>query len=250
MRKHVHILQGARTRARRAFSLLEIVVVLGIILVLVGLVMAVSGSLTANAERRAVENAFAVLDSAVHAWQQEMGREMTFKRTQVVTGYTTDPTTLDHDGNTNTPMITLAYDVLELPTAQANTQNRTFLDALMLSEEARAILANLPEKTLRNAGFNAGTQQPIQELVDPWGQPIRVVFPGRTWGEGTGPDTGVADLDGTVRSVQENVLGACLDRRIRFVSAGPDGAFGDITQPSSSTLYKNAGDNIESYQTR
>lgn len=240
--------------ARRGFSLLELVVVLGIILVLVGLVMAVSGSLTANAERRAVEQSFKILDSAVQAWQHEMGREMTFRRTVAVTGFTTDPTALDHDGNTNTPQITLAYDVVEVAAAQADTQSRTFLDALMLSEEARNVLAALPEKTLRNAGFNATTQQPIQELVDPWGKPIRVVFPGRKWGEGTGPDTAPAsarDADGTVSSSQEILLGPCLDRRIRFVSAGPDGAWGDVsTADHQATMYKISEDNIESYDTR
>lgn len=246
--------RGPRTftaQVRRGFSLLELVVVLGIILVLVGLVMAVSGSLTANAERRAVEQSFAILDSAIHAWQQEMGREMTFRRTVAVTGFTTDPTALDHDGNPNTPQITLAYDVVEVAAAQADTQSRTFLDALMLSEEARNVLAALPEKTLRNAGFNTTTQQPIQELIDPWGKPIRVVFPSRKWGEGTGPDTGTVDADGTVRSLQENLLGQCLDRRIRFVSAGPDGAWGDVsTADHQATMYKISEDNIESYSTR
>ncbi len=237
-------------RHARGFSLLELVVVMGIILVLIGLVLAVSGALTAGAEKRALEQSFAILDSAVQEWQQEMGREMTFRRTVPVAGFTTDPVTLDHDQNPNTPMITLGWDVQEVPTAQADTQSRTFLDVLLYSERPREILANLPEKLLRNAGFNTTTQQPIQELIDPWGKPVRVVFPCREWGKGTGPDTGAADIDGTVRSLQETQLGSCLDRRIRFVSAGPDGVFGDITQPTSSTLYKLSEDNIESYPTR
>ncbi len=234
-------------RRPRGFSLLELVVVMGIILVLIGLVLAVSGALTAGAEKRALEQSFGILDTAVQEWQQEMGREMTFRRTVPVTGFTTDPVTLDHDQNPNTPMITLAWDLQEVATAQADTQSRTFLDVLMYSERPREILANLPEKLLVKLPGATATQS---ELVDPWGKPIRIVFPGREWGKGTGPDTGAADPDGTVRSVQAVQLGPCLDRRIRFVSAGPDGVFGDVTQASSTTLYKLSEDNIESYPTR
>ncbi|MDA0802437.1 MAG: prepilin-type N-terminal cleavage/methylation domain-containing protein [Planctomycetota bacterium] len=231
----------------RGFTLLELVVVMGIILILIGLVLAVSGSLTASAEKRALEQAFSILDAAVQEWQVEMGREMTFRRTQVVTGFTTDPITLDHDSNPNTPLITLGWDVQEVPTAQADTQSRTFLDVIAYTERPREILANLPAKVLVKMPGTTATQS---ELIDPWGKPIRVVFPCRKWGEGTGPDTAAADADGTVRSAQETLLGSCLDRRIRFLSAGPDGVFGDITQPTSSTLYKLSEDNIESYPTR
>ncbi|MDA1007733.1 MAG: type II secretion system protein [Planctomycetota bacterium] len=224
------------TASRRAFTLLELVVVIGIILVLIGLVLAVSGSLLAGAEKRQLEQSFSVIDAAVQEWQQEMGREITFRRTLVVTGFTTDPTTLDQDGNPNTPLILLGYDVVEM--ANPDQQSQVFLLALTGLERPREILANLPEKTLRTIGTTT-----TQELIDPWGKPIRIVFPGRVVGTGTGPDTGVRDQDSSVRSSQEVALGSCLDRRIRFVSSGPDGVFGSIGTAQFE-------DNVESYTTR
>ena len=56
---------------------------------------------------------------------------------------------------------------------------------------------------------------------DPWGQPYRVVHPGQVAPPNTDPDD--VDDDGTKRTEVERIYGIAVNRRICFVSAGPDG---------------------------
>ncbi|MSR68726.1 MAG: prepilin-type N-terminal cleavage/methylation domain-containing protein, partial [Phycisphaerales bacterium] len=65
-----------RTTRRRAFTLLELVIVIGIILILMGLALAVSSSVLASNDRRTMENTFKMLDQALDSWQSQMGREL------------------------------------------------------------------------------------------------------------------------------------------------------------------------------
>jgi len=106
-------------------------------------------------------------------------------------------------------------------------------------------------------------------VLDAWGFRIQVCFPGRPWRNGTGlsttnapqffsqglylrglnsPATGAPDADGTEQTPDERTLGSCRDRRIRFISAGPDGSFGDIYGAEGSAAKKQTQDNIVSYE--
>jgi hypothetical protein len=106
-------------------------------------------------------------------------------------------------------------------------------------------------------------------VLDAWGFRIGVCFPGRAWRNGTGlstttsaqffsaglylrgvnaPASGAPDADGTEQTPDERIFGSCRDRRIRFVSAGPDGAFGDIYGAEGSAAKKQTQDNIVSYE--
>jgi hypothetical protein len=93
--------------------------------------------------------------------------------------------------------------------------------------------------------------------VDPWGNRIAFVFPGRAYRFGV--DTGIPDPDGTVRTPLENLapgFGVCTNRRICLVSAGPDGLFGVVgdapgtlsAAQAAAFLQTAAADNVYLYE--
>ena len=99
-------------------------------------------------------------------------------------------------------------------------------------------------------------------VLDAWGVPIRAIHPGRVadWNVfGDSVAIGDIDLDGTVilnssftdSSGQvintEEIYGTCLNRRVLFVSAGPDRKFGDRSADEESALFQQTLDNIYSY---
>ena len=252
-------------RSRRAFTLLELVIVIGIILILMGLALAVTSSVLASNDRRTMENTFKMLDQALESWQGQMGREMTFGR-RVVPG-----------GGTHPPDFTLAatgpsatYDIYE------ENFNTTYmicvvLEKLSASPEALEVLSRIPGTSLRPVPVNppatiigepipanwsstsaqtdpnqmpyptATTPHAVREIVDPWGRRIGVVTAGRraTKAElaSTASSPPPVDVDdGSVRTADEQNLGVCRNRRNAFVSAGPDGDFATL------------GDNLYSYE--
>ena len=66
-------------RARRAFTLLELVIVLGIILLLMGLVLGVGSIVLRQSEDRQIRATMAILDAAFVEFEQQAGREIIFE---------------------------------------------------------------------------------------------------------------------------------------------------------------------------
>ena len=64
---------------RRAFTLLELVIVIGIILVLMGLVLGVGSVVIAQSEERQVRSSMQIIDSALLEFEQQAGRPMIFE---------------------------------------------------------------------------------------------------------------------------------------------------------------------------
>lgn len=272
----------------RAFSLLEIVVVLGVILLLAALVLAVSGSVLAASERRETENVMRLLEQATLEWEQALGRPINY-------GPKAEP------GLTGVP----ARDVYEertiIPTNPNDPLSLPWMSCVLMqrfgeNERTRDIVSKIPETYSRKwrtgdpalpatwASTAIATDpnqmpNPIQSttssgvplVLDAWGFRIGVCFPGRPWRNGTGlsttdvnqffsvtqglylrgvnsPASGAPDADGTEQTPDERIFGSCRDRRIRFVSAGPDGAFGDIYAAEGSASKKQTQDNIVSYE--
>jgi len=206
---------------RRAFTLLELLVVIGIIALLAALVLGVSTAVIRNSERRQVETMFQALDQAVNEFENARNQKITFKRLN------------DPDG---------IYDVVELdvqgPYLMVCLLNGMDVDGggsqpfrpLLLSHEpSHQILKRIdPDFLRRDAAATLPSTAYVtnptginrSELVDPWGNRVGVSFPGRPKRAG---ETG--DADGTVRTSDENFFGPCRDRRILYVSAGPDGDF-------------------------
>ena len=63
----------------RAFSLIEMMIVIGIIAILAGLTLGISNSVLRGSEIRKTEDAITLLDTALQEWETEMGRSITFQ---------------------------------------------------------------------------------------------------------------------------------------------------------------------------
>ncbi len=235
---------------RRAFTVLELVVVIGIILILMALALSVTSAVLASNDRRTTETTFKLLEQAMESWQAQMGREMSYGRRAVPAGGGGPP---DYTGTTPN----VAYDIYELNATSA------YIICILLEQlaapgsESADILAKIPGSALRFVPMNGATvlgeplpatwlpnRMPanalglIRELVDPWGRRISSCFPGRaaTKAELANPTIYTDANDGSVRTIDEQTIGVCRNRRPYFVSCGPDGDF------------NTAEDNIYSYE--
>ena len=75
----IHNLQRGGVRRRGGFSLIELVVVVGVIISLISLVLAVSTLLIQANESRQLDAAFANLNTAVQEYEQAIGRPLTYQ---------------------------------------------------------------------------------------------------------------------------------------------------------------------------
>jgi prepilin-type N-terminal cleavage/methylation domain-containing protein len=256
-----HAIPAARsrrraTRARRAFTLLEILIVVGVILILASLVVGVSSALLKRAERSSVENAMAIVESALGEYEATVGRPMTYDGATVpLTGAIVD---------VREPANPAGLPANGVIVGRARGQGIYALNLMAQTEATKPILAGIPTDLYRpdrtNPTYPASDAtyapsvttpaNPRGELVDTWGNRIVWVFPGRPFRFGV--DTGLPDPDGTVRTTVENLFGVCTNRRICLVSAGPDGLFGfDLeVNPNLTVVQRTAAqtDNVFSYQ--
>ena len=282
----LHAAQPAPERARgrasmdRGFTLLEIMIVMGVILILTSLVLGVGSALLKRAERAQVESAMTIMESAFSEWEAQTGRPMTYNG---AFNSLTNPTTEVFPSGATIEV----FDVREppatpAPTAPNNAGNRLIftrargagiyaLNLLSQIETIRPMLAGIPVSLLRpesslsnypaanitsggvlytpSSRSTAGTGSTRSELLDTWGGRIAFVFPGRAFRYGV--DSGLPDADGTVRTPAENILGVCTNRRICLVSAGPDGLFGvsgEVTPDTAIARAAASADNIYLYE--
>jgi prepilin-type N-terminal cleavage/methylation domain-containing protein len=67
-------------RATTGFTLVELLVVIGIIAILASMVLAVSGGVLATSERKQVEDTFTLLNKAIQELELTRGQELVFSR--------------------------------------------------------------------------------------------------------------------------------------------------------------------------
>lgn len=223
----------------RAFTLIELMVVVAIILLLAALTVTVTTALSAGSDIRETENVIRLLDSAYDEWATSSKRQITF------------------GPNVAGPPGTPVYDIdeLDFPLTGAPRDEETqdellseILKVISRNAQAMAILQRIDSDFLKRIQ-HPGEPEHLH-LFDAWDNEIRVVFPGRL-------DTLVPpqNSDGTVRTAWEERYGICQNRRIVFVSAGPDGEFGHLHLSEAETALSAqdrkdialAGDNIYSY---
>lgn len=205
---------------RRAFTLLELLITIGIIALLAGIVLAVSAAVLRNAEVRQVRAMFQALDEAVAEFERARGQKITFRR---LNG--------DPDGSYDCVELNIsgAYLIVQLLNGRnwssSSPPNNDFRPLLTSNDRSLEILKRIDPDLLRRDTSNVppttglhGVPNPRLELVDPWGNRIGVIFPGRAKNPGE-----LGDADGTVRTNDENAVGVCRDGRILFASPGPDG---------------------------
>jgi type II secretory pathway pseudopilin PulG len=233
--------------------LIELVVVVGIIVLLTGLTVSVGTRIVERSEVRATENTMRLLDMAMMEWEAQADRKLTWGIDgQDINGDTQPGAVYDVQGTNN---LDDPYDSQATP------------DVLIISEvlqpvrriaACKAILAQVAPEYLHEYDGNNSYPQWIDTpeeqsqlnsrfigaltVLDAWDNPIYATHPGAIVPAGN--ITFTIDADGTVRTYNEDVYGVAVSRRICFVSAGPDGDFGELYIPGQRGA---AADNVYSY---
>lgn len=255
------------------FTLVEMMITIGIIVLLAALTISATVVLAERGEVRQTESNIQLLDQAVKAWEDQVGRKLSW-------GEFDQPypdATWEMDKNT--PQVFSTTEVLR--TIRRNPQVREIMaqiperfiyeiDSTIPADERPAWTYALaddqaadadPRTSQIDAQYSDGTWDGELAILDAWGTPIRAIHPGRradfgTYGSAPENPGGVhddqfPDADGTVRTWAERRFGVAKSREICFVSAGPDGRFGMPYPPNGTAnaeeLEALAEDNIYLY---
>lgn len=219
------------------FTLVELLVAIGVIAVLASLVVAVATGVLARGERTQMESAYQTLDQAILAFEEARGQPLVFNRRRSMS-----------DGSMQDGMP--FSDLDELP---PNFVNEAYimprLLALLAANGAawNSLSAIHPDLLRREEKSWPDGRRTLWNLRDPWGQQIAVVPPGRCASRSevrrareavrSGARTSSADplrlgidlADGTVRTMDEVSMGiSCTGRRWLFISTGPDRTSGSM----------------------
>ncbi|MCE2882593.1 MAG: prepilin-type N-terminal cleavage/methylation domain-containing protein [Planctomycetaceae bacterium] len=266
---------NARTNAvrRGGFTLLEMLIVIGIIALLASLVLAVSSSVIRASEERNTRNTLEVLNTAVEEYERTLDRAVSY-RSAAYTGVVADPTNAGQRYDIDSaPAAPPAGSGVAAWTAMANPYNAlataglpaystapfrrtaTLIWALTQSPSSAAIMQKLPDSVLRGVRPSSNTAGflGVRHVVDSWETPIVAIFPGRVAGSNgiTENANTPVDKDGTIRCDSEGAAAtaggmgvSCKDRKILFVSAGNDARFTQLT----AGVYSPSSDNLYSYE--
>jgi type II secretory pathway pseudopilin PulG len=264
---------GRGNQVVRAFTLIELVIVIGVIIVLLGLTIGVARIVQGQSEVRETQNTLTILDSALNEWASVSDRSLSWGRDNV-------PLDAVYDVHAETTEVFTVSEVLDAIGKPENVRviiariNQDFVRTYESGEAYEWLSAS--ERTQMNqhwglnhppTSFNSPVSAPAAlgpslTVLDAWGKPIRAVHPGRVFNAlaqhpyGPVTDVGVADPDGTVRTAFEDRYGVAQGRKVYFVSAGPDGQFGNLhltvgqssLTPAQQTDVNAAGDNVYSYE--
>jgi type II secretory pathway pseudopilin PulG len=246
------------------------VVVVGIIVALLSLVLAVSTLLIQQNEARQLETTYANLSSAVQEYELAIGRPISYQaklESPLEGGYDipNNPQYRDYPGIEsvyrlggtdlfqNSGILNDGCDGLDAAGWQKHVV--ALMGLLQRTQSAEEIVARidpsliLPVTKTNGSPLDAdSTRPPLTKIVDPWGTPIAVVFPGRAWRESDqGGRFDLQDPDGTIRTPMERLFGACRNGKVMFVSAGPDGQMGSRSCPDGDRKEASL-DNVTSYE--
>lgn len=236
---------------QRGFTLIELVVVIGIILLLVGLVMAIGTAVRQNGETQQTETTIELLEAAVQEWQTVAQRQLTW-------GIDDDPQDAYYDiqGDPDGEGVNGAtWDILVLTELLQTIRRPSSVQSIIAQinpdfvhryqQDDNSVWLSAMETNEVNDRF-------VGELtvVDAWGLPIYATHPGRLPHELLdNPANTIIDVDDTIRTFNENWYGVAKNRQVCFVSAGPDGDFGHMNPAGNDPdLLAATEDNVFSYE--
>ncbi len=210
-------------RSAKGFSLVEMTVVIGLIVLLAGLTLSGSAAVLRHSEQRQTRTVLAQLDTAITEWELHADRKLSWL--QVPPDSFADYNA--RDVHSNTPEVLIITEIFDVVMRSATIRKMIAgIDpefVYQYNDDTAPWLDEQSEKGQVNDRFLGSVT-----VLDAWGTPIYATHPGRVWTEGDleGPYKHYPDPDGTIRTYNEENYGIAPNRRIVFVSAGPDGLFG------------------------
>jgi prepilin-type N-terminal cleavage/methylation domain-containing protein len=202
----------------RGFTLVEMAVTVAIVVFLSGLALTAGATLSRRAEVQHTRHTLMHLDAAVEAW--ELAAERKLSR-----GFDEDRDDV-WQFRAYTLIITEILDVVQR-VPEAKEAIARIDPELIYRYTDDEVPAWITGDATGHGG--AGSQLPrfVKRkgftVLDAWGVPIYATHPGQL---ATHPTN--RDPDGTINTYNEKYFGAARNRRVCFVSAGPDGLFGDL----------------------
>lgn len=233
------------------FTLVEVVVVIGIIIVLAALTISVGVVVVEGSEVRQTETVLRQLETALQEWQTHADRRVTWGENDTPQGAVYD---MQIETGTESPVF-LVTELLNTIARSSNIQNIVaridpdFVHTYRFEKYPEWIESADESEMDSMWAVNAGADSLGLAVLDAWGQPFRIAHPGCVDGSVgcVTITTGAVDADGTVRTGIEYEYGIAKNRQILFVSAGPDGKFGDLNATDADLLAQTK-DNIYSYR--
>jgi prepilin-type N-terminal cleavage/methylation domain-containing protein len=168
---HYSMNRSGRSCARKAFTLVELLVVIGIITILIVLALAVAHRVTGSGKTSATKDTLKNLNLAMTALIQTRGSNpdawVVDPRTTNANGREVLPIIDGSNGDTLKPVNSVAYFILQCSTVPAAQEALKSIDSRFLREYS-------PD----DAGATGpGTQPVLPTAFDAWGNPIRYVHP-------------------------------------------------------------------------
>jgi prepilin-type N-terminal cleavage/methylation domain-containing protein len=247
------------TGRRRAFTLVELIITIAIIAVLAGLTIAAIGTFGASNDVRRTEATMTILVAAVEAFENESGRAITWGTTRVdqpaadvhadvphVLSATQLLTRIERSESAKALLAGVNPDFL-VRYDSVNTATRpVWFEQFDPQDPNGPASGPLARNEYDNQAWDGALA-----VLDAWGQPIRAVHPGPDYERFRTLAAVIRDTDGTARLDEagfeaivaffghsvpggaaaqstEGKYGIATGRAIYFVSAGPDGRFGDV----------------------
>jgi type II secretory pathway pseudopilin PulG len=261
----------------------EIVVAIGIILVLFGLTVSATVVIVQKSEIRQTENTLELLATALQEWEIEADRKVRwgkdgvpFAESKFDMQYTTAHVytvsefmdTIGRSQRAKAILAKIEPEFLHEYDSENDPVVPPWLPTTGDADDPDPLIV-LGANPAREQ-YDQGDWDGQLAVLDAWGTPIRVVHPGRVADAVTfGPDDVLDPTNDLVNMEDQTVFidteshngetfygtelfyGVAKNRSILFVSAGPDGKFGDLSQDADEggdeRLHDQAHDNVYSY---